>query len=147
MEIVIKMFLKKFFGKLFNGLSWIVQGFIEYWKVWIIAGSVAYLILLHFQVRNLTYENKNLSNTVFKQDSTIVAVRSKYMVDSVNLTLRELSMQNTVAQVNAKNKDLERKSAEKDQLIMEKNQLIKDLAEGNKCQNIFGNFVKRKKKD
>ena len=135
-----KIFLKLIVEKLFGGLSWLFKSFIEYWKVWVIVGSVAYVILLHFQVRNLTYENKNLSDTVFKQDSTIVAVRSKYMVDSVNLTLREISMQNAVRQVNDKNKDLERKNIEKDQLI-------KDLADGIKCKNIFGKIVNCKKKD
>lgn len=135
-----KAILKLIVGKLFSSLGWLFQSVIEHWKIWIIAGSVAYLILLHIRVRNLTYENKNLSDIVFKQDSTIVVVRSKYMVDSVNLTLRELSMQNTIAQVNAKNKDLERKGKEKDQLI-------KDLADGIKCKNIFGKIVNCKKKD
>lgn len=135
-----KIFLKLIVEKLFGGLSWLFKSVIEYWKIWAIVGSVAYLVLLHIKVRNLTYENKNLSDIVFKQDSTIVSVRSKYIVDSVNLTLRELSMQNTVAQVNAKNKDLERKDKEKDQLI-------KDLADGIKCKNIFGKIVNCKKKD
>jgi hypothetical protein len=135
-----KIFLKLIVEKLFGGLSWAVKGLIEYWKIWAIVGSVAYLILLHFQVRNLSSDNKTLSDTVFRQDSTIVATRSKYMVDSVNLNLREVSMQNTVSQLHVKNKDLERKNLEKDQLI-------KDLADGIKCKNIFGKIVNCKKKD
>ncbi len=135
-----KALLKLAVGKIFGGLGWLLQSIIEYWKVWAIVGAVAYLVLLNFKVRNLESENKILSDTVFKQDSTIVSVRSKYMVDSVNLGLRELSMQNTVAQVNEENKLLKKQK-------QEQAQLIKDLAEGNKCQNIFGNFVKRKKKD
>lgn len=135
-----KALLKLAVGKVFGGLGWLLQSIIEYWKVWAIVGAVAYLVLLNIRVRNLDSENKILSDTVFKQDSTIVAVRSKYMVDSVNLGLRELSMQNTVTQINDENKLLKKQKQEQDQLI-------KDLAEGNKCQNMFGNFVKRKKKD
>jgi len=135
-----KLFLKLAVGKLFSGLSWLFQSFIEHWKMWAIIFAVAYLILLHIKVINLESENKNLSDTVFRQDSTIVAVRSKYMVDSVNLGLREISLQNTVKQTNDENKSLKK-------TVAEQKQLIKDLGEGNKCQNIFGNFVKRKKKD
>ncbi len=135
-----KIFLKLAIGKVFSGLSWLFQSFIEHWKVWTIIATVGYVLYLHFKVRDLSVDNKNLSDTVFRQDSTIVAVRSKYMVDSVNLGLRELSMQNTVKQTNDENKSLKK-------TVAEQKQLIKDLGEGNKCQNIFGNFVKRKKKD
>lgn len=136
MKTVVKLIFKKLFG----GLSWAVQGLIEHWKVWAIVGSVAYLVLLHIKVRDLEYDNNTLSDTVFKQDSTIVATRSKHMVDSVNLTLRELSMQNTIAQINEENKSIKKQN--KDQA-----QLIKDLADGIKCKNIFGKIVNCKKKD
>ena len=135
-----KALLKLAVGKIFGGLGWLLQSIIEYWKVWVVVGAVAYLVLLNIRVRNLDSENKILTDTVFKQDSTIVSVRSKYMVDSVNLGLREISMQNTVAQLNTKNKDLERKLTEKDQLI-------KDLADGIKCKNIFGKIVNCKKSE
>lgn len=133
-----KTLLKLAVGKIFGGLGWLFQSIIEYWKVWAIVGAVAYLVLLNIRVRNLESENKILSDTVFKQDSTIVAVRSKYMVDSVNLGLREISMQNTVAQVNEENKLLKRQK-------QEQAQLIKDLADGIKCKNIFGKIVNCKK--
>lgn len=133
-----KALLKLVVGKIFGGLGWLLQSIIEYWKVWAIVGAVAYLVLLNIRVRNLDSENKILSNTVFKQDSTIVSVRSKYMVDSVNLGLRELSMQNTIAQVNDENKLLKKQK-------QEQAQLIKDLADGIKCKNIFGKIVNCKK--
>lgn len=136
MKTVVKLIFKKLFG----GLSWAVQGLIEHWKIWAIIGAVAYLVLLNIRVRNLNSKNNTLSDTVFKQDSTIVAIRSKYMVDSVNLTLRELSMQNTIAQINEENKSIKKQN--KDQA-----QLIKDLADGIKCKNIFGKIVNCKKKD
>lgn len=135
-----KTVLKLIFKKLFGGLSWAVQGLIEHWKIWAIIGAVAYLVLLNIRVRNLNSKNNTLSDTVFKQDSSIVAIRSKYMVDSVNLTLRELSMQNTIAQINEENKSIKKQN--KDQA-----QLIKDLADGIKCKNIFGKIVNCKKKD
>lgn len=133
-----KALLKLAVGKIFGGLGWLLQSIIEYWKVWIVVSAVAYGFWLNFKVRNLESENKILSDTVFKQDSTIVAVRSKYMVDSVNLGLRELSMQNTVAQVNEENKLLKKQK-------QEQAQLIKDLADGIKCKNIFGKIVNCKK--
>ena len=133
-----KALLKLALGKIFGGLGWLLQSIIEYWKVWAIVGAVAYLVLLNIRVRNLDSENKILSDTVFKQDSTIVAVRSKYMVDSVNLGLRELSMQNTVTQINDENKLLKKQK-------QEQAQLIKDLADGIKCKNIFGKIVNCKK--
>jgi hypothetical protein len=135
-----KIFLKLAIGKIFSGLSWLLQSFIEHWKVWTIIATVGYVLYLHFQVRDLSVENQNLSDTVFRQDSTIVAVRSKYMVDSVNLGLREISMQNTVKQVNDENKSLK-------STVAEQKQLIKDLADGIKCKNIFGKIVNCKKKD
>lgn len=133
-----KALLKLAVGKIFGGLGWLLQSIIEYWKVWVVIGAVAYGFWLNFKVRNLESENKILSDTVFKQDSTIVSVRSKYMVDSVNLGLRELSMQNTVSQVNEENKLLKRQK-------QEQAQLIKDLADGIKCKNIFGKIVNCKK--
>lgn len=133
-----KALLKLAVGKIFGGLGWLLQSIIEHWKIWVIVGAVAYLVLLNIRVRNLNSENKILSDTVFKQDSTIVSVRSKYMVDSVNLGLRELSMQNTVAQVNEENKLLKKQK-------QEQAQLIKDLADGIKCKNIFGKIVNCKK--
>ncbi len=135
-----KALLKLAVGKIFSGLGWLLQSIIEYWKVWAIVAAVGYIFLLNIKVRNLSSDNKTLSDTVFRQDSVIVATRSKYMVDSINLNLREVSMQNTVAQLHAKKKDLERKISEKDQLI-------KDLADGIKCKNIFGKIVNCKKKD
>jgi cell division protein FtsB len=60
------------------------------------------------------------------------------MVDSVNLAMREISMQNTVAQVNEENKLLKKQK-------QEQAQLIKDLADGIKCKNIFGKIVNCKK--
>lgn len=133
-----KALLKLAVGKIFGGLGWLLQSIIEYWKVWVVIGAVAYGFWLNFKVRNLESENKILSDTVFKQDSTIVSVRSKYMVDSINLGLRELSMQNTVSQVNEENKLLKRQK-------QEQAQLIKDLADGIKCKNIFGKIVNCKK--
>jgi len=135
-----KLILKLIFKNLFGGVSWAIQNIIEYWKLFAVIAAVVYLLFLNFKVRNLDAENAKLTNTVFVQDSTIVAVKSKYMVDSVNLVLRETSMQNTIAQMNAKNKELEKESAKKDQLI-------KDLADGVKCKNIFGRIVNCKKKD
>jgi hypothetical protein len=135
-----KALLKLAVGKIFGGLGWLLQSIIEHWKVWAIVGSVVYLVLIHLKVRNLEYDNNKLSDTVFKQDSTIVAVRSKYMVDSVNLGLREKSMQNTVSQVNEENKLLKKQKQEQDQLI-------KDLADGIKCKNIFGKIVNCKKSE
>jgi hypothetical protein len=129
-----KALLKLAVGKIFGGLGWLLQSIIEHWKIWVIVGAVAYVFLLNFRVRNLDSENKILSDTVFRQDSTLVAMRSKYMVDSVNLGLRELSMQNTVNQLRDKNKELERD-------VINKEQLIKDLADGVKCKNIFGRIV------
>jgi cell division protein FtsL len=129
-----KPILKLIFKSLFGGLSWVVQNIIEHWKVFVVVAVTGYLLLLNFKVRNLNAEVAKLSDTVFKQDSIIVTVRSKYMVDSVNLVLREISIQNTLAQVSDKNKELEQKIANKDQLI-------KDLADGVKCKNIFGRIV------
>lgn len=133
-----KALLKLAVGKIFGGLGWLLQSIIEYWKVWVVVSAVAYGFWLNFKVRNLESENKILSDTVFKQDSTIVSVRSKYMVDSVNLGLREISMQNTVSQVNEENKLLKKQK-------QEQAQLIKDLADGIKCKNIFGKIVNCKK--
>lgn len=135
-----KLILQLIFKNLFKGVSWAIQNIIEYWKIFAVIVVTAYIILLSLKVRNLESMNLKLSDTVFAQDSVIVAVRSKYMVDSVNLRLREISMQNTVAQLRDKNKNLESRSTEKDQLI-------KDLADGIKCKNIFGKIVNCKKKD
>jgi len=129
-----KTILKLTFKNLFGGVSWAIQNIIEYWKVFAVIAVTGYLIWMNLRVRNLDAENSKLANTVFVQDSTIVGIRSKYMVDSVNLVLRETSMQNTIAQMNAKIKELEKDVTKKDQLV-------KDLADGVKCKNIFGRIV------
>jgi cell division protein FtsL len=129
-----KTILKLIFKNLFGGVSWAVQNIIEYWKLFTIIAVTGYLIFLNLKVRNLNSEVTKLNNTVFLQDSTIVAVRSKFMVDSVNMDLRIIQMQNTLSQVNAKNKELEKEAIKKDQLV-------KDLADGVKCKNIFGRIV------
>jgi cell division protein FtsL len=129
-----KTILKLIFKNLFGGVSWVVQNIIEYWKLFTIIAVTGYLIFLNLKVRNLNAEVTKLNNTVFLQDSTIVAVRSKFMVDSVNMDLRIIQMQNTLSQVNAKNKELEKEAIKKDQLV-------KDLADGVKCKNIFGRIV------
>lgn len=129
-----KTILKLIFKNLFGGVSWAVQNIIEYWQLFTIIAVTGYLIFLNLKVRNLNAEVTKLNNTVFLQDSTIVAVRSKFMVDSVNMDLRIIQMQNALSQVNAKNKDLEKEAIKKDQLV-------KDLADGVKCKNIFGRIV------
>jgi len=133
-----KTILKLIFKNLFGGVSWAAQNIIEYWKVFTVIAITGYLIWMNLRVRNLNSEVTKLTNTVFMQDSTIVAVRSKFMVDSVNLAMREISMQNTVAQVNEENKLLKKQK-------QEQAQLIKDLADGIKCKNIFGKIVNCKK--
>jgi len=133
-----KIFLKLIVEKVFGGLTWLFKSFIEHWKIWAIVATVGYVVSLKFKVRDLEADNIKLSDTVFAQDSTIVAIGSKYMVDSVNLVMREISMQNTVAQVNEENKLLKKQK-------QEQTQLIKDLADGIKCKNIFGKIVNCKK--
>lgn len=135
-----KTVLKLIVGKLFSGLGWLFQSFIEHWKIWAIVLAVGYLVLLNLKVRNLDEMNLRLSDTVFKQDSTIVAIRSKYMIDSVNLVLREKGMQNTVAEISTENKVLKK---DKEELKV----LVKDLADGIKCKNIFGKIVNCNKKN
>jgi len=75
--------LKLIVVKMFSGLSWLFQSFIEYWKIWAVVATVGYVFLLNNRVHRVTEDNDKLSDIVFKQDSTIVAIRSKYMVDSV----------------------------------------------------------------
>jgi hypothetical protein len=133
-----KTMLKLIVVKMFSGLSWLFQSFIEYWKIWAIAATVGYVFLLNNRVHRVTEDNDKLSDVVFKQDSTIVAIRSKYMVDSVNLVEREVGMQKVIIQLSDEtiqlNKDLEKKD-----------KLIKELADGIKCKNIFGKIVDCKK--
>ena len=129
-----KTILKLIFKSLFGGVSWAIQNIIEYWKVFTVIAVTGYLIWMNLRVRNLNSEVTKLTDTVFVQDSTIVAVRSKFMVDSVNMDMRIIQMQNTLSQVNAKNKELEKEAIKKDQLV-------KDLADGVKCKNIFGRIV------
>jgi hypothetical protein len=133
-----KVLLKLAAGKLFSGLSWLFQSIIEHWKIWAIFATVGYVFLLNNRVHRVTEDNDKLSDIVFKQDSTIVAIRSKYMVDSVNLVEREVGMQKVIIQLSDEtiqlNKDLEKKD-----------KLIKELADGIKCKNIFGKIVDCKK--
>jgi predicted RNase H-like nuclease (RuvC/YqgF family) len=123
---------------MFSGLSWLFQSIIEHWKIWAVVATVGYVFLLNNRVHRVTEDNDKLSDIVFKQDSTIVAIRSKYMVDSVNLVEREVGMQKVIIQLSDEtiqlNKDLEKKD-----------KLIKELADGIKCKNIFGKIVDCKK--
>jgi hypothetical protein len=133
-----KVLLKLAAGKLFSGLSWLFQSIIEHWKIWAIVATVGYVFLLNKRVREFAVQNDTLSDIVYKQDSTIVAVRSRYMVDSINLVEREISMQTVVAQLRNQNKRLEID-------LINNKQLVKDLADGIKCKNIFGKIVDCKK--
>lgn len=135
-----KLILKLIFKNIFGGVSWAVQNIIEYWRIFLVIAVTGYLIFMNLRVRNLNSEVQKLHHTVYLQDSTIIAVRSKFMVDSVNMDLRIVQIQNTLAQVNDKNKELEKEGLKKDQLV-------KDLANGVKCKNIFGKIVDCKKKD
>ena len=133
-----KTMLKLIVVKMFSGLSWLFQSIIEHWKIWAVVATVGYVFLLNNRVHRVTEDNDKLSDIVFKQDSTIVAIRSKYMVDSVNLVEREVGMQKVIIQLSDEtiqlNKDLEKKD-----------KLIKELADGIKCKNIFGKIVDCKK--
>lgn len=130
-----KLILQLIFKNIFKGVSWAVQNIIEYWKIFVVIAVTAYIILLSLKVRDLESMNLRLSDTVFAQDSIIVAVRSRYMVDSVNLRLREISMQNTVAQVNDENKSLKKENTDL-------KQLTNDMAAGLKCKK--WSFFKKK---
>jgi len=133
-----KTMLKLIVVKMFSGLSWLFQSIIEHWKIWAVVATVGYVFLLNNRVHRVTEDNDKLSDVVFKQDSMIVAIRSKYMVDSVNLVEREVGMQKVIIQLSDEtiqlNKDLEKKD-----------KLIKELADGIKCKNIFGKIVDCKK--
>jgi hypothetical protein len=93
---------------------------------------------LNKRVREFAVQNDTLSDIVYKQDSTIVAVRSKYMVDSINLVEREIGMQKIIIQLSDETIKLERHLTKKDELIRE-------MANGIKCKNIFGKIVDCKK--
>jgi cell division protein FtsL len=137
-----KTILKIIFKNLFGGVSWAVQNIIEYWKVFTVIAITGYLIWMNLRVRNLNSEVTKLTDTVFVQDSTIVAVRSKFMVDSVNMALRIIQTQNTLSQVNQENKTLKK---EKEILKKENSdlkQLTNDMAAGLKCKK--WSFFKKK---
>ena len=131
MKTILKLIFKNFFG----GVSWAVQNIIEYWKVFTIIAITGYLIWMNLRVRNLNSEVTKLTDTVFMQDSTIVAVRSKFMVDSVNMDLRIVQTQNTLSQVNQENKILKKENADL-------KQLTNDMAAGLKCKK--WSFFKKK---
>ena len=133
-----KVLLKLAAGKLFSGLSWLFQSIIEHWKIWAIFATVGYVFLLNKRVREFAVQNDTLSDIVYKQDSTIVAVRSRYMVDSINLVEREIGMQKIIIQLSDETIKLERHLTKKDELIRE-------MANGIKCKNIFGKIVDCKK--
>jgi hypothetical protein len=135
-----KVFLKLAIGKVFSGLSWLFQSFIENWKIWIVITTAGYLLYLKLEVRGLKSENSELIDTVYAQDSVIIARSFKYYTDSTNMAEVLIETQKVLSDVNSKNKKLELESNEKDQLI-------KDLADGIKCKNIFGRIVNCKKKD
>ena len=136
MTIVIKTIIKAVFGGISGGLQLII----EHWKIAGLMAISAYFLFISLKVRNLKSEVIKLENVVYVQDSVITASRSQFMMDSLNMSSVVIQTQQTLAEVNLKNKKLE-----KDNLTL--SQLNKDLAEGNKCQNIFGRFVKTKKKD
>ena len=136
MTTVIKTIIKAVFGGISGGLQLII----EHWKIAGLMAISAYFLFISLKVRNLKSEVTKLENVVYVQDSVITASRSQFMMDSLNMSSVVIQTQQTLAEVNLKNKKLEREKAEL-------TQLSKDLADGIKCKNIFGKIVNCKKKD
>ena len=136
MTIVIRTIIKAVFGGISGGLQLII----EHWKIAGLMAISAYFLFISLKVRNLKSEVTKLENVVYVQDSVITASRSQFMMDSLNMSSVVIQTQQTLAEVNLKNKKLEREKAEL-------TQLSKDLADGIKCKNIFGKIVNCKKKD
>lgn len=136
MTTVIKTIIKVVFGGISGGLQLII----EHWKIAGLMAISAYFLFLSLKVRNLKSEVTKLENVVYVQDSIITASRSQFIMDSLNMSSIVIQTQQTLAEVNLKNKKLEREKAELAQLT-------KDLADGIKCKNIFGKIVNCKKKD
>ncbi len=136
MTTVIKTIIKAVFGGISGGLQLII----EHWKIAGFMAISAYFLFISIKVRNLKSEVTRLENVVYVQDSVITASRSQFMMDSLNMSSVVIQTQQTLAEVNLKNKKLEREKAEL-------TQLSKDLADGIKCKNIFGKIVNCKKKE
>ena len=134
MTTVIKTIIKAVFGGISGGLQLII----EHWKIAGLMAISAYFLFISLKVRNLKSEVTKLENVVYVQDSVITASRSQFMMDSLNMSSVVIQTQQTLAEVNLKNKKLEREKAEL-------TQLSKDLADGIKCRNIFGKIVNCKK--